>query len=177
MADGIELKITGVNEQITRNVDVMHILTSIKMTPAVRNIARVWGNNFVSEGGSVGGWRELAPATQDLRASRGYDPQHPILVQTGALQRAAWLRLAVNSGESLSVSGEGVSMNYSARFNTANLSISGTKVTNQFRSQNRRRGSRIYSQPPRRFWFVDAAVVEAAKKGILESIQEDVRGL
>jgi phage gpG-like protein len=51
-----------------------------------------FGKNFDSSGSMVGGWAPLAPRTQAWRASQGYPPTGPILVNDGSL-RAAVLNL------------------------------------------------------------------------------------
>lgn len=41
-------------------------------------------DRFAKEGDDVSGkWRALAPATQNIRASQGFPPSHPINVRTG----------------------------------------------------------------------------------------------
>lgn len=43
--------------------------------------------NFIQESFPSGGkWQELAPLTQRIRKSRGYDPRHLILVQSGYMR-------------------------------------------------------------------------------------------
>lgn len=50
-------------------------------------ISRI-SERFNSEGDdAVGKWAPLAPATQKIRASRGYGAAHPINVRTGELRR------------------------------------------------------------------------------------------
>jgi len=45
-------------------------------------------DNFRSEGTISGPWKPLAPWTQRVRASKGYNPKHPILQRTGGLRRS-----------------------------------------------------------------------------------------
>jgi len=44
--------------------------------------------NFVSEGGLVGGWQPLAHSTALGRAREGFGAEHPILQRTGDLRRS-----------------------------------------------------------------------------------------
>jgi len=44
--------------------------------------------NFVTEGGLVGGWEELKPPTVKGRLRAGYGGKHPILQRTGSLRRS-----------------------------------------------------------------------------------------
>jgi len=50
--------------------------------------------NFVSEGGLVGGWQPLAPATAIGRARAGFGGEHPILQKTGSLRRSFYPRVS-----------------------------------------------------------------------------------
>jgi len=44
--------------------------------------------NFVSEGGLVGGWKPLSASTVAGRLREGYGGQHPILQKTGRLRKS-----------------------------------------------------------------------------------------
>ena len=44
--------------------------------------------NFITEGGLVGGWEKLKPPTVKGRIRAGYGGEHPILQQTGSLRRS-----------------------------------------------------------------------------------------
>jgi len=61
-------------------------------TSAAKNIKKrvigLWHANFLSEGKSLfGQWQPLAEYTQKDRAQKGYEPDTPILVRTGNLQK------------------------------------------------------------------------------------------
>lgn len=172
MADGIDVTIKGLDKTIRRNQSMYDIVQTPKMAPIVSAIAVVWDTNFRTEGSLVGGWRPLTEQTNALRVSRGYPPVSPILVQSGDLKRAAVDSLIGKGEYNESVTGDGVLMTYVASERSFKLNISGKKVTNQFRSQSRKRGSANYSAPPRRFWFVSPAVTDAAKNALLKGIKE-----
>ncbi len=172
MVDGIDVKFTGIDRAVRRNTQMFDIVQNPKMAPIVSAIAVVWDVNFRGEGSLVGGWRPLTEATNKLRVSRGYPPVSPILVQSGDLKRAAVDSLIDKGEYNESVTGDGVMMSYVASERSFRLNISGRKVTNQFRSQSRRRGSERYSAPPRPFWFVNPEVVDAAKSALMKGIKE-----
>jgi hypothetical protein len=175
MPEGISLKFTGIDRVVKRNKNIYDVVENPRMSPIVSNIAKMWEVNFNTEGAMVGGWRDLTDETNKVRQARGYPPAHPILVQSGDLKRAAITSL-INKGEyNESVNGDGVLMTYVAGHRQFKLNISGRKVTNQFRSQSRKRGSRNFSAPARRFWFVSPGVIAAAKDALLKDIKQRVR--
>lgn len=57
------------------------------MSAGVKHIGIGMRRQFKSEGGWAGeNWRGLSDYTQLVRENRGYDPKHPILVQSGGLR-------------------------------------------------------------------------------------------
>lgn len=169
----ITLKYTGIDAQKRRIDRVIERVQNPAMDPVVRNIAEVWKVNFDSEGGKVGGWRELAEMTQAVRAERGFDPRNPILVQTGGLRRVAIERLT-NATGSTSGRTDGASMRLAIGRASALLSITGRKVSNQFKARQRS-GFGAFSRPARRFWYVDDEVKAAAHRGLREGILSDIK--
>ncbi len=169
----ITAKYTGIDREIRRFGRVETIVKDPNMAPIMNAIAEVWEVNFDAEGSMVGGWRELTESTQRLRQARGFGPDHPILKQTGALRSAAIEALKSVKGKSAIYSGSGVRMNYSSSDGQAQAVIEGEKVTNQFRS--RVRGRFGFSAPPRRFWFVDSTVTNAASAALLKSVNEEIK--
>lgn len=160
------ITITGIPGQIARIDRIRKVVEDPDVNFAVRAMAGVWQSNFKGEGNAVGGWRPLTEATNDLRQSRGYPREHPILVQSGALRNAAITQLLNVNGPRTS-SGKGVMMSYQPRKLGASLSISGPKVDNHFRVRDRKSG---ISSPPRPFWPVNNAVESAAARGLQQWI-------
>lgn len=174
MSDNIvTLKYTGIDAQIRRMRRVEQVVENPTLDPVIRNVAKVWEVNFSTEGGKVGGWRELAEMTQAVRVERGFDPHHPILVQTGGFRRVAIERLLSVTG-STSARTDGASMRLAIGRLSALLTIAGRKVSNQFRAQQRG-GFGAFSRPPRRFWYVDDEVKAAAHRGLREGILRDIK--
>lgn len=169
----ITLTYKGIDRQIRRFRRVEQVVEDPAMDPIIRDIAKVWQVNFDAEGSKVGGWLPLAEMTQAVRAERGYNPNHPILVQTGGLRRVAIERLLGARG-STSGRTEGASMRLAIGRASALLTITGYKVSNQFRSRQRR-GFGAFSRPPRRFWYVDDEVRAAAHRGLRRGVIEDIR--
>lgn len=176
MADNlVNVNYTGIDRQIRRMRLAQEVIEDPRLVPVVNAIADIWKINFDTEGGLVGGWRPLAEMTQEVRRSRGFNPEHPILEQYGRLRYAAVEALSKTTSESLTVGGEDAHLSYRSGKNQFSLEISGRKVTNQFRNQSRRRGSQRFSAPPRRFWFVDERVVKAAQQALIEGIKKELR--
>lgn len=134
----------------------------------VQGMAGIWQSNFDSEGGIVGGWRPLTKMTQDVRQQRGYPREHPILVQSGALRRAAADGLVNVNGPRV-LTYKGVMMSYHPSQFGATLRISGQKVDNQFRNRNSE-----FSSPARPFWFTDHGVDDAAVAALHQWIVNEI---
>lgn len=176
MADNlVNVKYSGIDRQIKRLLRAQDVIEDPRLTPVVNAIADIWKVNFDGEGSLVGGWRQLTPMTQKLRQSRGFNPEHPILEQTGGLRQAAVEALSRTTSESLTVNADGAHMTYTSGKNRFQLTISGRKVANQFRNQSRRKGSARFSSPPRRFWFVDPNVVKAAQNALIKGMMQEIR--
>jgi hypothetical protein len=171
--DGITLKWKGIDTTRRQMLAVKNLASNPDTSGMVREVAGVWAENFRGEGSMVGGWRELAESTQRLRESRGFPPDHPILVQTGTLRRVAIEYLLASSGPR-SAFGPGVALSYTTGPLSAKLRVSGAKVDNQFRIRDRRAGT---SQPPRPFWFVNPQVNEAAARGLNKWLSDSLRKL
>ena len=168
--DFINATYSGLDNQIKRSDKIKLAVGQPDINVMARAMAGVWQSNFTREGAAVGGWRPLTEATNDLRQSRGYPREHPILVQTGALRRAAIESLLNVNGPRL-MTGKGVMMSYQPALLGASFSISGPKVDNQFRVRDRRSG---ISSPPRPFWFVNNAVSDAAANALSEWISAEI---
>lgn len=173
--DFISLQYKGIDRVQRRMKRVEAVVRDPHPAPIVNNIAKVWKVNYNTEGSMVGGWRDLTQMTQQVRESRGFQPDHPILKQYGHLYQAAIESLVNARGRSGRSNQDGASMTWTSSNGRILLRIAGKKVSNQFRQQSRKRGSAIYSAPPRRFWFVNPAVVNAAKAGLLKSINKELR--
>ena len=103
------------------------------MSAGVKNIGIGMQAQFKGEGSHYGSnWRMLSKMTQQLRESRGYGAEHPILVQSGALKYATAdaLRSYVVNTTAMTRNAPGVSMiAYSAPL-TFVAKASGPKMVN-----------------------------------------------
>jgi hypothetical protein len=157
----LDIDVVGLTQLMSKMKKFKHDIQKPDLSFGVRGMARVWAENFSSEGSMVGGWRPLAPSTQKKRIERGFDPNHPILQQTGALRRVTITSLLAARGPR-SVSGDGIAMTSVYHGLSAVLNSSGEKSKNQQGGKNEG-GTRI---PPRPYWFVDGRVTKAAEDGI-----------
>jgi len=164
----IEVKVTGLTQEINRITKVRDAVFNPDIDNGVRKVATVWDRNFITEGSQVGGWRQLAPMTQRVRRERGYGPKHPILKQSGALRRAVAGELRYGPR---SAAGPGIQQTYFKARLRAVVTARGKKAENQYRV--RRRGRR--STPARPFWFVNAEVEQAFATGIEQALQRKLR--
>lgn len=166
--DFVKVTFTGIDATQKRTARIEKALSHPDLNPAVRAMAGVWQSNFDSEGTAVGGWRPLTDMTNRVRSQRGYPEEHPILVQSGALKRAAITSLLNVNGPRL-MTGKGVMMSWQSSGMRGTLEISGPKVDNQFRIR-----TRTMSSPPRPFWFVNREVEQAATDAIGRWIEKEI---
>lgn len=165
----VTTKITGLDETLRRIDALQRIIQEPDIDEAVRAMATIWEANFAAEGSMVGGWRDLAMATNRLREQRGYPPAHPILVQSGTLKNVAID--ALRDGPH-GASGEGVSLSYSRAPRNARLTLSGPKVSNQFRMRDA-----SSDQPARPFWIVNDEVESTVARTIWEKMAERISSI
>lgn len=83
-------RIEGVSELSRTLLETHKKLKSFRwpLWKASRFILADVERNFETEGGLVGGWEPLAPATVAGRIREGYGGEHPILQKTGGLRRS-----------------------------------------------------------------------------------------
>lgn len=166
--DFFKVTFKGIDATQKRTAKIERVLQRPDLNPAVRAMAGVWQSNFDGEGNAVGGWRQLTDMTNRVRAQRGYPEEHPILVQSGALKRAAVTSLLNVNGPRL-ITGKGVMMSWQPAGLRGTLQISGPKVDNQFRIRTRTMG-----QPARPFWFVNREVEQAATDAIGRWVEKEI---
>jgi hypothetical protein len=157
-------------------------LSDPDMSPMVRGAAGIWQHNFTTEGRrGAGHWSRLRPYTRQVREKRGYRPDHPILVQSGGLRRAAVDYPAEFRGKTMSRTtgrtpgggGGPTTINIRTLKGRVVLNISGDKVANQH-------GEILdYTRnvPARPFWFVNSAVRQAAAGTFADQITKEFKKL
>lgn len=140
-------------------------------TRSVKRVAEMWGANYRTEGGQVGGWVALAQRTIEEREKQGFPGEHPILIRQGSLyamstlffmqgqqgNASAWSTYggrSVRTSASLDISG-----------GTATLGMSGPLTVHQ-------KGN--WTPPKRPYWFTNRNVVLAARLGVIEWIKDEV---
>lgn len=162
----LEFDIDNLTPVMRRMADFERDIQHPDLTYSVRQMARVWDQNFTSEGSMVGGWAELSPYTQKVREERGYNGQHPILQQGGSLRKTVITSL-LGQRTGRTIRSKGIAMTSVYHGLRAVLNASGEKAQNQTGGKadkiNGKRGRNI---PARPFWFVDANVTSAATDGL-----------
>jgi hypothetical protein len=125
-------------------------------------------------------WARLTLYTQQERNFRGYDPEHPILQQSGQLRRLAadpfrnWRTGQRSIRPRVEVAPYGdqtpLSLTASIRPGSFTATISGERVKNQTAySISRRDGSRV-GVPPRPFWGLTREMIQEGVTGQGESV-------
>jgi hypothetical protein len=160
---------SGIDKTLANVAKIAKTLAHPDLNVAVRAMAGIWQSNFSGEGSAVGGWRPLTETTNRVREQRGYPREHPILVQSGTLRRAAIDSLLNVNGPRV-MTGKGVMMSWQPAGMHGTLQISGEKVSNQFRIRDR-----TMDQPARPFWFVTPEVEQAAAAAIGQWIEGEIR--
>lgn len=125
--------------------------------------------NFMTEGGSVGGWADLADRTVQDRESKGFGGAHPILVRYGDLRQvtATSLKAVQHSGTVTRADADGktIGVTIKERRGVLNVSAFGDKAVNQEPGDNR---------PARPYWWVDSHVQKAARKAVVERLADEL---
>ena len=153
---------------------------------ATHSMADVFARNYDGEGSEVGGWAELSEYTNRIREWQGFDPDHPVLVRSGALRAMAveffqtamagqtatagddfpaktWSDQVVRGHLDIQDSGNG---------QTAVLSLGGSyKLLNQFGHAN---AFGYEDNPARPYWFITSASTTAARDGVIKWLQDEV---
>ncbi len=153
-------------------------LDNIDMAPVVRGVGE--GMQKYWRGGGVG-WRPLSDMTQKARSERGYNPNHPILRQSGGLYEAAvegpmsvrdGVRSARVVGPASSYSRGGGSTYFSAYMwpGRATMHISGDKVANHFGGIT----PEGFVIPPRPFWGLNPDMMDRATNELSDSLKDAV---
>lgn len=172
---------TGLYPMIRAVQDLEKAVDKPDMAGPIRGAAKVWGENFKAEGWLAGsGWKPLSEFTRNLREWRGYDPDHPILVQSGGLRAAAveYPSKFKDGQKSMARSNSRGDANTQLVIRTmsrrATLTISGPKVENNtggVTSGMGWAGSHEHGLPKRRFWFVSEEVRSQMVEALLESLK------
>lgn len=105
------------------------------MSAGVKNIGIGMQSQFRTEGRKYSTpWRALSMTTRKLRDDRGYNPEHPILVQSGILKSvtADALRAYTTSTTAMMRAGDGASMMASSMPLVFTAKASGEKVRNHW---------------------------------------------
>ena len=151
----------------TTDIDAVIADVPIWGQRAINRVGTSMLQNFRYEGTMVGGWQNLSQFTRDTRRERGFPPDHPILFQTGELERITAFTLANwktgakgympsdRDGANRMVSGWKGSQWYAT--------VTGPKVQNQYGGQMpgysgpnpRVTGGRAGFLPARPFFFIN----------------------
>jgi hypothetical protein len=156
------------------------------MDAGVKHLGRAIDEQFKAEGSATmgsGKWAPLSKMTQDVRASRGYNPTRPVLQQSGTLRAVAAGSLkSWGAGQgSVSTRGPGIAMVASTRPLEFNATISGKKVGNHygektlasFYPEGNQRGGDSSSIPARPFFGLTNVGVLLAKDAMMDKITID----
>jgi hypothetical protein len=177
----LSIKPSGHYAQITRINKFDQAIRDMEMHKALNAVAAKWRENFINEGRNVGGWPALSEMTGELRLSRGFNEDHPILQQYGHLYYSAITFPMTFKGKYGQANRPGASIEVDSGFGRIRARIFGDKVENQYGATHvapappQGGGPLWWVIPPRPFWFVDRGVATAATKGMQESANDVIR--
>ena len=145
------------------------------MTAGVPHIGVGMAENFKAEGSAAGsGWASLSPTTQRIRQRRGYNPEHPILQQSGALKRMAadsLRRWGAATQHYAGSDGKGTFMAASASRRQFMATITGPKVENHWGGSGFVGASgRAVRLPRRRFFGITQDAADKACEAVNDKI-------
>lgn len=175
---------TGLLPMINAVQSVQDQIENVDMTAPVRGAGKVWDENFKAQGWLASrGWRPLSEFTRGIREWRGYNPDSPILEQSGGLRKAAaQYPMQMREGQkSMSrttpatpfSNGTPTTIVIRMTRNRAILTITGSKVANNFGGEDTGTtwtGTGTYVLPQRRFWFVSPEVQSQMEQSINASV-------
>lgn len=127
--------------------------------------------NFDTEGRSAaGGWAPLAPSTQRIRRRRGYNPEHPILQQSGNLKKMTADRLAkwtLTQTSAVAFDGKGTGMGAGIGRRSFKATVKGPKVENHYGGSITMPSGLKGTLPRRRFFGITELAAEKASEAMM----------
>ena len=146
------------------------------MDAGVKHIGRGMLTNFKAEGSHAGHrWVALSQTTQRVRRRRGFDPNHPILEQTGGLKAVSAESLAnwhIGQGSLVRTDGKGTGIAAATVGLHFQAKIQGKKVENHWGGMiknPRAKASTRFAEvrlPRRRFFGITGDAAEKAFEAI-----------
>jgi hypothetical protein len=146
------------------------------MDVGVKYIGMEMLNNFRAEGSHAGHqWKELSLTTQRVRKRRGYNPEHPILVQSGDLRRMSADALrgwSIGTAAQVETDGKTAMIAYTSS-REFKARIGGPKVANHWGGTVKLKGGGSANLPQRRFFGITSVAAEKASQAISDKIMTD----
>ena len=168
----IEAKNLAQSERLLLSLDRM--LTSKRDEMATRSLtsaAKVWQRNFQTEGGEVGGWRQLADRTIEERERLGFGGAHPIMIRYSQLRTLTTdnlTRMRTHHGAWSQSDPQGgtIRVSVSSRNGRMEVVAAGSKAMNQERGRKR---------PARPYWFVNSHIKRNVRDGVVHFLRDELR--
>jgi len=152
------------------------------LVPFIRRFGSATVQNFRQEmwPGHGQDWAKLTVYTQEERSDRGYEPEHPILQQSGQLKNLAttpftnWRfgQKSIRTKTAVAPYGEETALVVAASIvkTTFTATISGERVKNQMAYHTSRRDGTSVGVPPRPFWGLTSDILQEGLTGKGESV-------
>lgn len=147
------------------------------MAAGVKMIGTGMQTNFDTEGRTAaGGWAPLSESTQRIRRRRGYNPEHPILQQSGNLKKMTADRLAkwtLTQNSAVAFDGKGTGMGAGIGRRSFKATVKGPKVENHFGGKVTMPSGMTGRLPQRRFFGITQLAAEKASEAMMEKFMNE----
>lgn len=147
------------------------------MASGVKFIGAGMLTNFETEGRTAaGGWAPLSATTQRLRRRRGYNPEHPIMVQSGDLKGMTadlFRKWRLTQHGAFVSDGKGTSIAATISKRNFKATINGPKVENHYGGSVTMPSGVTGRLPRRRFFGITEAAAEKASEAMMERFMNE----
>lgn len=137
---------------------------------ALNAMGKIFEDNFKTEGGGVGGWRDLEDSTIANRVALGFPGSHPILIRYGDLRQwtATALSDADGSGTFGAVDAQGKDINITIKAGNSGTTVTASGVKSLNQNPTKYAAARPY-------WFTTTVVQQAARKAAVRALAANIR--
>jgi hypothetical protein len=173
----IDVSVKGLAEAIAligKVEDMVHDKKDEIALAGLHGAAKIFDQNFASEGAMVGGWAPLAASTVRERERLGVPGPGPILVRYQDLRDyTATMLQGVGASTTFAVTdpeGGTLRVQVSTERGAVNVVAGGTKAVHQT-------GTSDGHVPARPYWFINQPVLREAKREAVRFLDKEIRKL
>lgn len=147
------------------------------MAAGVKFIGVGMQTNFETEGRTAaGGWAPLSETTKRIRRRRGYNPEHPIMQQSGNLKKMTADRLAkwaLTQRSMVAYDGKGTGIGAAVTSRHFKATVRGPKVENHYGGSVTMPSGLEARLPRRRFFGITELALEKAGEAMMRRFMNE----